>query len=344
MLTTAEAITTALRQNNQGSEGVAYDGALRDQVHLGLRSIRNEVWTLAPWWFKHADGQVSVLANAERGNCPTDFNNFGTHGQAWISGVQRPLAWLEPGMLEAERQTFPGQRADPLYYTLKQQTVGGVRQLDVWPTPGRDVTILLKNYAKIAPEFIDAPMAPGVAINIAAGNLTGPLTYRVTYVHPYWETEGGYVSASITPAAQKADIDPIPVSKSRRVTARKLYRTAAAGVQHKLATTISDNLTIRLVGENLADGSLGANVPIPATAITGLESFPADFHEQIFVDGLIAILRAATKQVPFNLFSEDWRRNLRRMWADQQQDRHVPKAMPLYGSFPSVQRRWRTLP
>jgi len=344
MLTTGEAITTALRHGtNQGSEAVAYDEQLRLQAHLYLRQLRNEVYTLAPFWWKHGDGSVTVLANAERGSCPADFAHFGTDGQVWLDGMQRALRWLDADQLEALRQSSPGQRSDPTHYTLKQQTAAGIRQLDVWPTPGRNVTILLKNYAKTSPELVDVPLAPGVAVNAAVGVVNGPVTYRVTYVHPSGETEGGFVSASINPVSQKADVSPIPISESRRVTGRSIYRTIAGGAQHKLVTTIADNVTTTLL-DNLADASLGVDVPTPSTAVTGLEQFPADFHEQIFVAGLIAMLRAATKQVPFSLFSEDWRRNVRRMWADQRPDRHIPRAMPRYGGGQGITRRpWRLL-
>jgi hypothetical protein len=344
MLTTGEAITTALRHGtNQGSEAVAYDEQLRLQAHLYLRELRNEVYTLAPFWWKHADGSVTVLANAERGDCPADFAHFGTHGQVWLDGMQRALDWLDPDQLEALRQTSTGQRQDPTYYTLKQQTAAGIRQLDVWPTPGRNVVLLLKNYAKISPELIDVPLAPGAAINVASGGLNGPVTYRVTYVHPDGATEGGFVSASVNPVLQQVDVDPIPISESRRVTGRGVYRTVAGGAQHKLVATIADNVTTSMRDTTL-DGSLGVNVPTPSTAVTGLERFPADFHEQIFVGGLIAMLRAATKQVPFSMFSEDWRRNVRRMWADQRSDRHIPRAMPRYGGGQGItRRRWRLL-
>jgi len=344
MLTTGEAITTALRHGtNQGAEAVAYDEQLRLQAHLYLRELRNEVYTLAPYWWKHGDGQVTVSANAERGDCPADFAHFGTHGQVWLEGMQRALVWLDPDQLEALRQTSPGQRQDPVHYTLKQQTAAGIRQIDVWPTPGRAIVLLLKNYAKISPELIDVPLAPGVAVNAAVGLVNGPVTYRVTYVHPTGATEGGFISASVSPVLQQANLSQIPLSESRRVTGRGIYRTIAGGAQHKLVTTIADNVTTTLV-DNLADGSLGVDIPTPSTAATGLEQVPADFHEQIFVAGLIAMLRAATKQVPFSLFSEDWRRNVRRMWADQRSDRHIPRGMPRYGGGQGItRRRWRLL-
>lgn len=344
MLTTGEAITIGLRDGHQASpETVAHDERLRAQAHLALVQIVARSYVLAPHWWKHGDGTVTVLANQPSGACPVDFSNFGTYTQVWLSGLTYALDWMDPGELEARRQTSPGQRQNPTHYTLKSQSLLGIRQLDVWPTPGANVTLLLKNYVKGLPELIDVPVAPGVAVNEAAGNLTGPLSYRVTFIHALGETEGGFVSESIKPDTQKADITPIPVSTSRLVTGRGLYRTAASGIQHKLAATINDNITTEVLAENVADGSLGVAVPTPSVAVTGMELLPADFHELVYVDGLVKMLRAQLKQAPFNLFSEDWQKDVKRLWADQRQDRHIPRAMPPYGGYAISRRRPRLL-
>ncbi len=344
MLTTGEAITTGLRHGaNQGSESVRYDEQLRLQAHFFLRQIAQEVYSLAPYWWKHGDGNVAITANTERGNAPANFAHFGDRGQVWLSDRQYPLDYIAPEIMDAQRLTAPGQRCDPTCYTLKQQTVLGIRQIDVWPTPGRNITLVLKNYAKTSPALIDVALAPGVAINAQLGNLTGTYTYRCTFVHPDGETEGGAVSASINPVAQQADITQIPVSESRVVTARKLYRTTGSGSQHKLAATISDNVTTAFLFENVADIDLGLDVPLPAQAVTGLEQYPSDFHEQVFVAGLVIQLKAATRGVPIEMFSKKWESNVRRLWADQRPGRNVAQMMPAYGAFTLPRRRMRVL-
>jgi len=344
VLTTGEALTTALRDAHQASQqSIESNLDLRRQARLYLTQILQESHACSPDWWKHADGSVVVPANQEKGPCPLDFASFGTYAQVWMSDVVRELAWLQPDHLEARRQQTRGQRSDPTNYTLKSTTGAGLPQLDVWPTPGRDVTLLVKNYQRKVPELIDCPISPGVAVPGGAGLLNGDYTYRATYVHPLGETEGGYVSASVTAALNFADIDPLPISDSHAVTARKLYRTAGNAYQHKLAATVSDNLTPKLLNENLADGSLGANVPTAATAVTGMELLPSDFHELVYVDGLVQLLRAHLKQVPFDLFSKQWKDNVRRMWAAQRQDRHVPRGFPPYGGYPISSRRPRLL-
>lgn len=49
------------------------------------------------------------------------------------------------------------------------------------------------------------------------------------------------------------------------VTSRKIYRTAAGGSQLKLLTTIADNVTTSFL-DTIADGSLGADIPVSNTA------------------------------------------------------------------------------
>jgi hypothetical protein len=344
VLTTGETLTTALRDAHQASQQTIENAVnLRLQAWLYLKQILQEAHVISPDWWKHGDGQVVVPANTEKGPCPLDFANFGTYAQVWMSDLVRELAWLQPDHLEARRQMTRGQRGDPTHYTLKNLTGAGLAQLDVWPTPGRNVTLLLYNYVKKVPELIDCPVSPGVAAG-AVGVLDGSYTYRITFTHALGETEGGYVSNVVAPAVQMVDIDPLPISASHAVTGRKVYRTAAGpGFQHKLAATVADNFTPKLLNENLVDGSLGAVCPEAATAITGMELLPADFHELVYVDGLVQLLRAHLKQVPFELFNKQWKDNVRRMWAAQRQDRHVPRAFPPYGGYTTGHRRPRLL-
>ncbi len=108
-----------------------------------------------------------------------------------------------------------------------------------------------------------APGAPTVAVG-AAGVITGAYTYKITFVTADGETEGGTTSATVNPSSQKIDLTAIPLGASG-VTQRKVYRTVASGSQHKFVATIADNATTAYT-DNLADGSLGANVPTATTA------------------------------------------------------------------------------
>lgn len=115
-----------------------------------------------------------------------------------------------------------------------------------------------------------SPTAPTVALisPAAGGNLSaGAYRYRVTFVTADGETDGGVISSAVTvsnPAVNgKVTVSDIPVGGAL-VTARKLYRTAAAGSAYLLLATISDNTTTTYT-DNIADASLGAGVPTTNT-------------------------------------------------------------------------------
>jgi hypothetical protein len=111
------------------------------------------------------------------------------------------------------------------------------------------------------------PAAPTLAAG-GAGNPNGAYKAQVTFVAGTQETAGG-VEATITVTNQQINWTNIPIGPAG-TTARKLYRTAAAGASgsEKLATTISDNTTTTFT-DNVADGSLGATVPNASTFIPG---------------------------------------------------------------------------
>jgi hypothetical protein len=109
--------------------------------------------------------------------------------------------------------------------------------------------------------LVQAP-APILAVNAAAGNLNGTYYYGVTYVTSDGETECSANSAAVSPANQKVDVT-LPISASARVTARRIYRTAAGAadsVLKQLVATVNDNTTASYT-DNIADGSLGASAP-----------------------------------------------------------------------------------
>jgi hypothetical protein len=105
--------------------------------------------------------------------------------------------------------------------------------------------------------------APTVAVNPAPGNLNGTYRYAVTFVTADGESECGAETGPISPANQQVNLTNIPISTSSKVTARRIYRTAAAAadiVLKQLVVTINDNTTTTYT-DNVADGSLGASVP-----------------------------------------------------------------------------------
>lgn len=117
-----------------------------------------------------------------------------------------------------------------------------------------------------------APTAPtvGLASTPAAGNVdNGAHRYRVTFVTTDGETEGGVISAIVTVADKtvngKVTVSAIPTGGAS-VTARKLYRTAAAGSTYLLLATLSDNTTTSYT-DNIADSSLGAGCPTTNTTV-----------------------------------------------------------------------------
>lgn len=113
--------------------------------------------------------------------------------------------------------------------------------------------------------ILDPPAAPSyltATVNPAAGNLNGDYIYAVVFVFSdNSRTNGGALSAVVSPANQKVDLSAIPVSDDPTCTAREIYRTVAgaeAALMY-LAITIVDNTTTTYT-DNVADGSLGASI------------------------------------------------------------------------------------
>lgn len=140
----------------------------------------------------------------------------------------------------------------------------------------------------------DAPAAPTVAINATAGNLNGAYLYRITLVSDLGETDGGTISASVSPANQQVNLSGIPVGL-RGTKARKIYRTAAGGAAGttKYVATITNNTTTTYT-DNLADGSLGAACPTTNQLVNNMkyvfcEIIPTgtDHHPNIYRNNTI---------------------------------------------------------
>jgi len=100
-----------------------------------------------------------------------------------------------------------------------------------------------------------------VAINGAAGNLTGEYLYGVSYYTADGKDTGvPDVTSVLTLSAGRVDISNIPISSNPLVVGRRIYRTAPSLGDYramKLVVQIADNTTTTYQ-DNIADGSLGA--------------------------------------------------------------------------------------
>lgn len=110
------------------------------------------------------------------------------------------------------------------------------------------------------------PGAPTVALAspAAPGNVNdGDHRYAVSFVTADGETQAGTISGAVTVADKTVNgqvtLTAIPLGGAL-VTARKLYRTAAAGSTYMLLATIANN-TATTYTDNIADASLGAGAP-----------------------------------------------------------------------------------
>lgn len=349
MLTTGEAISAGLKfYLNPGSDDWRYDVELRERVRFHLTQVCQRAIQYAPFWWKRGNGSVTLTAGV--GTLPADFNGFGLQGEVYVSGSTAPPLGYQPSEVLFALLAMTPSTGRPTAYTLADVTGLGIPKIYTWPTDSS--TLLLKQYDRRCPELIDVPIAPGVAVDETVGLVNGPVSYVMTYVTAAGETEGGPVSVSVEPLLQQVTLSAIPVSPARSVTGRKFYRTEASGFQHKLvsALTLTDNLPdeeqARTLTDNTADASLGAVAPIPGTALfTGLEIFPSDFHESLLLPGLREALASSVGDNREGLFTEQWIRDLRRMWGDQKAGQNQGWVMPVFagaqGGGWSGGRGWR---
>lgn len=115
-----------------------------------------------------------------------------------------------------------------------------------------------------APGIITAALAaPALAGNID----NGVHRYLATFVTADGETQAGVVSAPVTISDKnvngQASLTAIPIGGAL-VTARKIYRTAAAGNAFFLLTTLPNN-TATTFTDNVSDASLGGGSPATNT-------------------------------------------------------------------------------
>lgn len=329
-MTTAEWIDEAIALLNAGGDQ-ADDSALRLRVQRAGQRVTDRAWGYRNVKWRLASGSVTLTANVSSGSMPANYGNPSPHMKVFISGDKFELTFLDEGVFFQKQQlNSTSTSSRPRFYTFRGQSALGRKTIHVYPTPNAAMTLTVENYVQIPPALIDRPLEPVVAESVA-GLPNGAYTYRVTFVTALGETEGGDVSNSITVALKKILLTSIPVSLNSAVTSRKLYRTAASGEQHKLLATLSDNVTTTYL-DNIADGSLGANAPTPATAVSGLEQFPAQHHRTALFDALMTQLargqgdgRSATEFPAATLSA------FAQMWAEESMH-HVPGRAPRYGN------------
>ena len=334
-MTTSELLNAVLQYRvNQGSSSIVEDIELRKKAWFGATKTAKRVWNAAPHWWRVADGSVVLTSGV--GTMPADYSHDGTQAGVYISGnTFQNVVYASPDVVKALIQTQP-QTGTPRIYTLSGHSALGVPKILCWPQDNS--TLLIKAYVKKTPELIDAPLAPVLAQGAATG-LTGAFTGRVTFVTAAGEVEGGVVSASVSVTNSKLNWSSINTWWGRTVTARKLYRTLASGLQHNLVATISDNLATTYTGDAV-DVTATANVPTPATAVSGLEVFPEQFHESAIFDGLVAWFAEGGGDGRDPDFSAKWDQSVRRLWQEIKQGQNVVNAFPPFPGYRAGHPMW----
>lgn len=334
-MTTGELLDAGLTYYmNQGSSVVVKDPDQRKKAWFWLTKAATRLWNSAPYFFRKGDGVVTLTAGV--GTMPTDFSRIGTQGTIYLSGqLYRPLAYKPPDWIKFQIQNNI-QHGNPWAYTLYGLSSLGVPMILCWP---QDNSLLdVRAYDKKQNELIDKPMAPNATVG-AAGALTGAYFYAVTFVTASGETEGGFVSQTVNPALQDVDLTDIPTWWGNTVTSRKIYRTEAGGLQLKLLTTLANNLATTLTDSTL-DIGLGADIPLPPAAISGLEQFPSDFHDSALFDGLQFLMARGQGDNRDTRFFAEWDRQVQRMWEEIQQGQNEIHAFPAFPGGTSGHPVW----
>lgn len=102
----------------------------------------------------------------------------------------------------------------------------------------------------------------------SAGNLTGDYTYRVAFLTEYGViSNGGPVSATVSPSSDQVDLSTIPVSDDPQVIARLIYRDISGDAIYRFVDQINDNVTTTYT-DDIPDASLGAtDLPLAGDSI-----------------------------------------------------------------------------
>lgn len=345
--TTASIIITPAIRFYSGVSAQLGDQDFRERALWGAQMGSDRLNVLAPVWWKHGNGTATVTGNQTYGTLPTDFGAIDQDTQIYINGqaARPPLKYLDPAVLRDRLQRDSSVRTTyPEFFTLEGKNAAGLSQIRVADTPSGNITLDVLGYAKTAPILIDAPVAPSLADGSAAGNPSGAYTGRVTFVTAAGETEGGLVSASLSVTARKIQWSGIPLPPDwliGTVVGRKLYRTAAGGVQHKLVPgdPLSTDVLTTSYLDNTADGSLGANVPNVSTAtLTGIERFPKDWQRVLLFEYTKAWIAQGQGDARDNKWFDDWEKRARDYWSKENPDATKLRAMPRFRQRPAIER------
>ena len=166
------------------------------------------------------------------------------------TNTYKPTGHKYPTIVVPNKEWTSAKLGGPLTYG---EIVYLLSSVLVTPTPARNIAVLV------------APAAPTSALaGDGAGLLSNGLyKYKVTLVNAIGETEASAANVGTTVADKtsngKIALTAIPVGATG-TTARKIYRTEAAGSTYKLLTTIADNTTV-VFADNIADATLGAAAP-----------------------------------------------------------------------------------
>lgn len=129
------------------------------------------------------------------------------------------------------------------------------------------------------------PPAPTAAlVTTGTGNVNnGAHLYKVTFADAEGETIASAASNSVTTDGTHKQVTvTIPLGPIGTVL-RKIYRTAAGGINYSLLAVVSDNTTMTYT-DNIADASLGSVVPTLNTT-GGLSLYPT--NPEVFGDAFV---------------------------------------------------------
>jgi hypothetical protein len=135
---------------------------------------------------------------------------------------------------------------------------------------------LTQNTAHRLIDLMAKPDTPNAALaGAGAGNIdNGNHRWGVAFVGPYGLSLVSAMSEVVNVADKtvngQVNVTNIPIGPPG-TTARKVYRTVAAGGTLKLLTTINDNTTVLFL-DNVADAGLGADAP--AQGVSGAAGLP----------------------------------------------------------------------
>lgn len=156
----------------------------------------------------------------------------------------------------------------------------GSDEFTVWDSDANDTQDPVLKWVLHGVEVSGPPTALTVNTT-AAGNVdVGAHSYYVTYVTANGETAfSDALTVTIASSAKKVTLN-VPVSTSTHVTARKIYRTKAAGTTVYLVTTISDNTTATYEDNTADSGLVTTGTGGTGAAVTTFEVWPIPASNQ----------------------------------------------------------------